>query len=70
LDIQGICQRIGADSLAYLSLEGLSAAMNDALGKPAGHCAACFSGVYPVKIPEWLFDEDRDKLIFEETWGG
>jgi amidophosphoribosyltransferase len=70
LDIDSICQRIGADSLAYLSLEGMSAAINDALGKEVGHCAACFSGVYPVKIPEWLFDEDRDKLIFEETWGG
>jgi amidophosphoribosyltransferase len=70
LDIEGICQQIGADSLAYLSLEGMSDAINDALGKQVGHCAACFSGNYPVKIPEWLFQEDRDKLIFEETWGG
>jgi len=69
LDIEGICQRIGADSLAYLSLEGMSNAINDALGKQVGHCAACFSGNYPVRIPEWLFQEDRDKLIFEETWG-
>jgi amidophosphoribosyltransferase len=70
LDIEGIRQRIGADSLGYLSLDGMSSAINDALGKQVGHCAACFSGNYPVKIPEWLFQEDRDKLIFEETWGG
>jgi amidophosphoribosyltransferase len=70
MDIDEICQKIGADSLAYLSLEGMSAAINDTLGKQVGHCAACFSGNYPVKIPEWLFQEDRDKLIFEETWGG
>ncbi len=69
LDIESICERIGADSLAYLSLEGMNDAINAALGKPVGHCAACFSGVYPVKIPEWLFSEERDKFIFEENWG-
>ncbi|MEO8608119.1 MAG: amidophosphoribosyltransferase [Chloroflexota bacterium] len=69
LDIEGIRQRIGADSLAYLSLQGMSDAIDSSLGKQVGHCAACFSGNYPVRIPEWLFEEDRDKLIFEETWG-
>ena len=69
LDTEAICRRIGANSLAYLSLEGMSNAINDSLGKQVGHCAACFSGNYPVKIPEWLFDEDRSKLMFEETWG-
>jgi hypothetical protein len=40
----------------------------EALG-PAGHCTACFSGEYPLPIPEWLFAEDREKMIFEGMWG-
>ena len=69
LDVGSICQRIGADSLAYLSLPGLIEAVQESLGRQTGHCAACFSGKYPISIPEWLFDEDREKLIFEEMWG-
>jgi amidophosphoribosyltransferase len=69
LDIEGVRQRIGADSLAYLSLDGMQKALRDVLGGDAGHCTACFSGSYPIKIPEWLFEEDREKLIFEGMWG-
>jgi amidophosphoribosyltransferase len=45
-----IRQRIGADSLAYLSHEGLLAAVGDAEGKR--HCTACFSGRYPVAVSQ------------------
>lgn len=69
LDVDGICRRIGADSLAYLSLPGMVEAVQESLGAQTGHCTACFSGEYPISIPEWLFDEDREKLIFEEMWG-
>ncbi len=67
LDIEGIRQRIGADSLAYLSLPGMEEAVRAGLtaGRPAGHCTACFSGRYPIPIPNWLFAEDREKFIFE-----
>ncbi len=68
-DIEGIRQRIGADSLGYLSLDGMQKALQDAIGSQTGHCAACFSGNYPIRIPEWLFEEDREKLIFEGMWG-
>lgn len=52
---QDIRQLIGADSLAFLSLEGLL----EAVGRPAdevnrGHCLACFDGVYPTEIYEDL----------------
>jgi len=45
LDPEAIRKRIGADSLYYLSIEGLL----DAVG-PSGsdHCLACFTGNYPV----------------------
>lgn len=45
---QGICRHIGADSLGYLSVEGLRAAVQN--GRPAGHCVACFDGAYPVDV--------------------
>jgi amidophosphoribosyltransferase len=69
LDVEGIRAQIGADSLDYLSLPGLERAVEDGLGAQAGHCTACFSGKYPIKIPSWLTSEHREKLVFEEVWG-
>ncbi|MGQ9585797.1 MAG: amidophosphoribosyltransferase [Anaerolineae bacterium] len=49
--VQEIRDFIGADSLGYLSLEGLLWAV----GRPAhGHCLACFTGDYPVTPEEGL----------------
>ena len=46
-----ICAQLGADSLAYLSLDG----MVDATDVPAGKfCTACFSHDYPIPVPEHL----------------
>lgn len=70
MDTEHIQERIGADSLAYLSLDGMLAAVREAMPAPKqGHCTACFSGNYPIDIPAWLFESDREKLIFEEVWG-
>ena len=69
LNTEEICKHIGADSLAYLSLEGMNKAIRLNVKGETGHCTACFSGVYPINIPAWLFRDDRDKLMFEETWG-
>jgi amidophosphoribosyltransferase len=69
LDVEGIRQHIGADSLSYLSLYGMVQSVQDAISSETGHCTACFSGAYPIKIPPWLFSEDRDKMLFEDTWG-
>ena len=43
---------IGSDSLAFISIEGLWSALPDA--RHQGFCDACFSGDYPVDIPESL----------------
>jgi len=78
LNASQIATQIGADSLAYLSIDGLLRAAHgvegalieegDAHGHTQrGYCAACFSGHYPVHIPNWLFDEQRDKTLFEVT---
>jgi amidophosphoribosyltransferase len=51
-----IARHIGVDSLGYLSLEGMLAAVP---GGPDGFCHACFSGDYPTPPPS-----DPDKLRF------
>jgi amidophosphoribosyltransferase len=42
-----ICAILGADSLAYISVENLKAAIT----VDAGFCDACFTGNYPTAIP-------------------
>ena len=39
-----ICKMIGADSLEYLSLEGLL----ESTGQNQGYCTGCFTGNYPI----------------------
>ncbi|MCL4473876.1 MAG: amidophosphoribosyltransferase [Actinobacteria bacterium] len=47
--VEQIRQQVGADSLEYISLEGLQRAV----GKPAENfCRACFTGRYPVEVPD------------------
>ncbi len=59
MSVEEIQGHIGADSLAYLSLEG----MLNATGIPADEfCTACFSSEYPVEVPE---HELRGKHVFE-----
>ena len=46
---EAICKMIGADSLGYLSVEGL---LKTPLDSKCGFCAACFEGNYPMEVPE------------------
>ncbi len=41
-----ICDHVGADSLYYLSVEG----MMRAVGRENGFCQACFTGYYPISV--------------------
>jgi len=57
--VEEIREHIGADSLAYLSLED----MVEATGRVADeYCLACFNGEYPVEIPDSV---KRGKLALE-----
>ncbi|GAB3655153.1 amidophosphoribosyltransferase [Glycomyces tarimensis] len=48
LDVDGIRSQIGADSLGYVSLDGLIRATE----QPATRlCGACFTGEYPIELP-------------------
>jgi amidophosphoribosyltransferase len=42
-----ICKYLGADSLGYLSLQGLRQAVNDMKGD---FCTSCYTGVYPTDL--------------------
>lgn len=49
LSTDEICESVGADSLAYISLEQLT----EATTLPADDlCRACFDGKYPIDLPE------------------
>jgi amidophosphoribosyltransferase len=47
--IDEIRSMIGADSLGYLSLEGL---LQTPIGLKCGLCNACFNGCYPMDVPD------------------
>jgi len=44
--VEEICCHVGADSLYYLSVEG----MMRAVGREDGFCQACFTGLYPIPV--------------------
>ena len=46
LTIDEIRDHIDADSLHFLSLEG----MMKALDRDSGYCNACFTGIYPIEL--------------------
>ena len=56
LDIDAIAREIGADSLAFISIDGLYRAMGEAGRNPDGpqFCDACFTGDYPIKLASGL----------------
>ena len=61
LTVEEIREHIGADSLAFLSLDGLMRAIADREAGPEdGYCNACFTGAYPIEIRE-----AQAKLSFE-----
>jgi amidophosphoribosyltransferase len=61
-DVEATRRFIEADSLGYLSLEGMFAAF----GKGEGEmCAACFSGSYPVPLS--VPDPQQDLFVPEEA---
>ena len=61
--IEEIREYIGADSLQFLSLEGMIEAINgDNKDNLYGHCLACFNSEYPTEV----FYEN---LNYEKKWG-
>ena len=44
-----ICEYLGADSLHYISMEGMMRAVEN---NGCTYCTACFSGDYPMGVPD------------------
>ena len=47
--VEEVRAHIGADSLSYVSLEGLKSSTS---GIHCGHCSSCFDGEFPAGVPE------------------
>ncbi|MEM9515392.1 MAG: amidophosphoribosyltransferase [Actinomycetota bacterium] len=59
--VEEITEHIGADSLAFLSLDGMMQAVaGQAAGPDDGYCNACFTGDYPIAV-----GDAQAKLSFE-----
>ncbi len=58
--VEEITAQIEVDSLSYLSWHGMLAATRE---DPTHFCSACFTGDYPVEVPELV---KRSKLMFEK----
>jgi amidophosphoribosyltransferase len=59
--VEEIQQQIGVDSLAYLTWEGMLEATEQ---DKESFCSACFTGDYPVQVPEMV---KRSKLMLEKN---
>ncbi len=65
MTIPEIARKIGVDSLGYLSVEGVQR-----IAKPKfGHfCVGCFTGKYPIAVPECeVYDKFQFEIPAEET---
>ncbi len=62
ISVEEIRQMVGADSLGYLSVEGLMRAVN---GSENGFCLGCFTGEYPIPV-----QLEMDKLVMEVQEAG
>ena len=59
MTVPEVCRAVGADSLGYLSIDGLFRAVD---GPKENHCFGCFSGQYPIDV-----QLDLDKLVLEKA---
>jgi amidophosphoribosyltransferase len=70
--IPEIAAHVGADSLAYISLNGMMTALgvapDDRAGPASGYCNACFTGEYPFVTPLPMIELEA-KHKFAGVWG-
>jgi amidophosphoribosyltransferase len=57
--VQAIAEIIGVDSLAYLSHRGM---LQATAAEPSHFCTACFTGDYPIPVPDKI---KQSKLLLE-----
>ncbi len=64
-DVAEMCRLIGADSLAFVSIDGLYRALREPGRDPAAprFCDACFTGEYPIAVPDFEAESHRATLL-------
>ena len=68
-DVAEMARLIGADSLAFVSLDGLYRALGKtrrAEPRPQ-YCDACFTGQYPIGLPDLQNDSDRQLSLLDHS---
>jgi amidophosphoribosyltransferase len=67
-DVDQMARLIGADSLAFVSIDGLYRALGKAGRDPEKpfYCDACFTGDYPIALPDQADNADRQLSLLAE----
>jgi amidophosphoribosyltransferase len=65
MTIDEINDYVGSDTLAYISYDGL---LNSVKGDNPGYCTACFSGSYPIMVPEQVQNQSFCSELEPEWW--
>jgi amidophosphoribosyltransferase len=68
-NIAEMCEIIGADSLAFISRDGLYRALGHAARDPnqPQYCDACFTGDYPIALPDLQQNESAQLSLLTEA---
>jgi amidophosphoribosyltransferase len=69
--VEEMADLIGVDSLAFISLDGLYRALGKHGRDPGAphYCDACFTGDYPIALPDLADNTDRRLSLLAETQG-
>jgi amidophosphoribosyltransferase len=64
-----MAEQIGVDSLAFISIDGLYRALGKPDRDPARpyYCDACFTGDYPIALPDQADNSERQLSLLEES---
>jgi amidophosphoribosyltransferase len=69
LSVEEMGDQIGVDSLAFISIDGLYRALGKSQRDPARphYCDACFTGDYPISLPDQADNSERQLSLLAET---
>jgi amidophosphoribosyltransferase len=67
-DVEEMARLIGADTLAFISIDGLYRALgqNGRDPKTPRYCDACFTGEYPISLPDMADNDSRQLSLLSE----
>jgi amidophosphoribosyltransferase len=67
--VEEMAELIGADSLAFISIDGLYRALGQGFRKPEApfYCDACFTGEYPIPLPDQSHNDNRQLSLLTES---